>query len=471
MMDCTMPWMLLCLWLSSVLPLAAAPLRAGAFAADITPQRWPVRLIGNFEQPFVSRANDPLTARGLVLDDGRTKLALLVVDSCYLPRVLIDGAKARAGKATGIPVSHMLVAATHTHSAPPSKRGDNSTSEEIAYQELLEAQIAAAIVQANRRLEPARIGWVVRQEPDELNNRRWFMKEGTIPPDPFGGTANKVRMNPPAGSPDLIKPAGPIDPGFTVVSIQNGQGKPLAMLANYSLHYVGGVGAGGVSADYFGEFARQIAERLKADTNFVAILSNGTSGDVNNIDFRKQRERLAPFTKIKMVAGRLAESALAAYKGTEFTGSVTLGAAERELPLRYRRPTPEQIAQAKRALAEPDEKKLPQRAKPYAERVLKLAAGPAMADVKVQALRVGDLGIAAIPFEVFTEIGLEIKRKGPFKGAFTIELANGHYGYLPTPEQHELGGYETWMGTNLVEREASRKITAAVLELLGKLAR
>ena len=45
---------------------------------------------------------------------------------------------------------------------------------------------------------------------------------------------------------------------------------------------------------------------------------------------------------------------------------------------------------------------------------------------------------------MFVEIGLEIKKKSPLKPTFTIELANGYNGYLPTPEQHELGGYETW---------------------------
>jgi len=469
MMVCTMRWTLLCLLAAFAAPGSAAPLRAGAFAADVTPREWPVRLIGNFAQPFVYKAHDPLHARGIVLEDGRSKLAIVVVDSCYLPRVLIDAAKARAQKATGIPAKNMLVSATHTHSAPPSKRAQGTEPAETAYHALLEEQIAAAIIEANKRLQPARIGWTVRDEPDELNNRRWFMKPGTIPPDPFGGTTDKVRMNPGAGNPDLIKPAGPIDPGFTVVSLQTADGKPLAMLANYSLHYVGGVPGGGVSADYFGEFAKQIASKLNAGPEFVAILSNGTSGDVNNIDFRNPRPRAEPLERIRAVAGRMSDSASAAYKATEFGGEVTLAAAERELPLRYRKPTAEQIARAKQALAEPDEKKLPTRAKPYAERVLNLAKGPEFADVKLQALRVGDLGIAAIPFEVFTDIGLEIKKESPFSRTFTIELANGHYGYLPTPEHHDLGGYETWMGTNNVEREASVKITAAILDLMNGL--
>jgi hypothetical protein len=86
----------------------------------------------------------------------------------------------------------------------------------------------------------------------------------------------------------------------------------------------------------------------------------------------------------------------------------------------------------------------------------------------MQTFGIGDLGVAAIPFEVFTEIGLEIKAKSPFKSSFTIELANGSYGYLPTPEQHQMGGYETWLGTNRVETVASRKIVTEILKLFNQ---
>jgi len=461
---------------------AAEPgLRAGAYAADITPRQWPVRLIGNFGLTLAHSAHDPLHARALVLDDGRTKLAIVLVDSCYLPRDLYDKAKRQAEQTTGIPAANMLMAATHTHSAPPSRLSRASVSmsappkeaegPEAAYVALLEQQIAEAVIQAHKRLQPAEIGWAVRQEPEHLNNRRWFMTPGSIPPNPFGETTDKVRMNPPRGSKDLIKPAGPVDPGFTVVSVRSRSGKPLALLANYSLHYVGGVPANQVSADYFGEFARQVGRRLNADEGFVGILSNGTSGDVNNIDFRaSQTPRLEPFEKIRYVAGKLADSAAAACRQMQHQRFILLGAIEREFPVRYRKPTAEQVEKARRVLAEPDEKKLPQRAKPYASFVLNLHEGPEMADVKLQALRIGSLGIAAIPCEVFAETGLEIKAKSPFPTTFTIELANGAYGYLPTPAQHELGGYETWLGTSRLEKDAAPRMTASLLEMLAKLA-
>jgi hypothetical protein len=84
-------------------------------------------------------------------------------------------------------------------------------------------------------------------------------------------------------------------------------------------------------------------------------------------------------------------------------------------------------------------------------------------------MRIGDLGIAAIPCEVFVEIGLEIKAKSPFKPTFAISLANGYNGYLPTPEHHKLGGYETWRArSSYLEVDAAPKIVDTVMELFGR---
>src|SRR5262245_58873476 len=85
----------------------AGKLRAGAYAADITPLQWPVRIIGGFVQPLAVQAHDPLHARAIVLDNGSQKVALVVVDSCYVPRDLFDRAKNRAERITGIPAANM----------------------------------------------------------------------------------------------------------------------------------------------------------------------------------------------------------------------------------------------------------------------------------------------------------------------------------------------------------------------------
>ena len=94
---------------------------------------------------------------------------------------------------------------------------------------------------------------------------------------------------------------------------------------------------------------------------------------------------------------------------------------------------------------------------------------PEQRPVPLQVMRIGDLGIGAIPFEVFVEIGLELKERSPLGQTFTISHANGSYGYLPTVRHHELGGYETWLGTNNVEVRAAPKIVDALLSMLRDL--
>jgi hypothetical protein len=155
----------------------------------------------------------------------------------------------------------------------------------------------------------------------------------------------------------------------------------------------------------------------------------------------------------------------------KYKRSVPLSMAQQELTLKVRKPTPDQVARANQFLAEPDEKNLPMRAKAYADRTLALHEHPGTEAIVLQAVRVGDVGVTSIPCEVFTEIGLRLKKQSSLQPSFTMELANGHYGYLPTPRQHELGGYETWMGTNNLEIEASDKIEAVLRELMQKVAK
>ena len=110
-------------------------------------------------------------------------------------------------------------------------------------------------------------------------------------------------------------------------------------------------------------------------------------------------------------------------------------------------------------------------AEAYAYRTLGLASGSREKKIILQALRLGEVGITSISCEVLCEIGLTLKAKSPLpQASFTMELANGHNGYLPTPRQHALGGYETWMGTCTLEITASVKIQNELLKMLEKVA-
>ena len=144
---------------------------------------------------------------------------------------------------------------------------------------------------------------------------------------------------------------------------------------------------------------------------------------------------------------------------------------QREITLEHRRPTEEQIERAKNIVKvdEEGEKKLPRLAKAYAQRTLSLAEKPGTTDVLIQAIRIGDLAVCTMPFEVLVEIGLDLKKRSPAADTFVVELANGGYGYLPTPGQHKFGGYETWLSTNKVQKDASDILTAQLYEMLDEM--
>ena len=200
-------------------------------------------------------------------------------------------------------------------------------------------------------------------------------------------------------------------------------------------------------------------------------MANGPCGDVNNINFAQRDDtKRKPYEKMRLVADDVAKEVVRVRATIKHQDWVELKSAQAELAVKMRVPDDKLVSWAQKVLARPSGVNPVHRHEAtVAQRTLDARNWPETVNVILQAFRIGDLGVAAIPFETFTETGLEIKAKSPFKTTFTIELANGTYGYLPTPEQHELGGYETWLGTNRVEREASVKITAQVLKLLGQL--
>ena len=274
-------------------------------------------------------------------------------------------------------------------------------------------------------------------------------------------------------NPSLIEPAGPTDPGVSFISVQSTSGRSIALLANYSLHYVGGVPTGDISSDYYGAFADRLQQLICADhqvPEFVVIMSNGTSGDINNIDVRRPRDEATSYGQIRVVANALATEVHRVYQTVQYHDWVPLRIEQREIKTGVRHPNEADIKRAQGILARFDNKKPKGSHEIYAQETLYLEDYPAAVPLIIQAIRIGDLGIAAIPCEVFAETGLDIKAKSPFKPTFTISLANGWNGYLPTPEQHKLGGYETWLArSSHLETGASPKIFDTVMELFARL--
>ena len=446
--------------------------RAGVAASNITP--WlGGGLVGNFGTPPPAEyVHDELYARCFVLDDGSTRIALVVSDNIYMSREVLDEAKRQVNEATGLPLDRMLMSCTHTHSSV-SARWPNPLQPEkefTEYQLFAAHRIADGVRRAIYNLQPARIAWGVVDQPDHVFNRRWLMKPGTELFNPFG-ELDGAKMNP-GHRPTLLRPTGPVDPQIGFLALETADGRPLGLLANYSLHYVGGTGRKHISADYFGMFSDRIQQLLQADRldpPYVAAMSNGTSANINNVNYAVPRVRKKPYEQMRFVADRCAEAVYQQYQNLTWHDHVPLGMRQRELELAVRKPTAEQLARSKQLLTEPERRDKFPHERAYARKAIQQQESPDTVRVVLQAVRIGDLGITAIPFETFAETGLELKARSPFKPSFTMELANGGYGYLPTPEQHELGGYETWLGTSKVEVQASTKIVNALLEMFSEL--
>lgn len=453
--------------------VSAAPgqLRAGAAVVDITPA------LGVANGGVIARGgpvthiHDGLHARCLVLDDGATRLAIAICDMRMLGGEVVARAKSLAGEATGLAPENILIAATHTHAAP-AMVGIHPEPRDRAYAEFVARRIADGITRAGHHLAPAKVGWGFGSAPQHVHNRRWFMKPVAIAANPFGGGSDEVKMNPPRGT-DLLKPAGPVDPQVSVLDVRHADGRPLAVLANYGLHYVGGYQAGHVSADYFGLFADRVQGLLGADRQhppFVAMMSNGTSGDVSINDFSAKQERLPAWVKMQRVADDLAAEVVKVTGDIGHHTTAPLAVAATELQLGVRRPDAKRLVWARRTLAYATDPKRLTRPVIYAQETLALAKFPAKVPVALQAFRIGDLRIITVPCEMFAETGLALKQEAGLGPLFIIELANGYRGYLPTPRQHEWGGYETWPArSSYLEVQAAPKIRAALLGLLGKL--
>ncbi|MFO1484657.1 MAG: hypothetical protein U1F71_14945 [Verrucomicrobiaceae bacterium] len=450
--------------------LHAAEFRAGAATSNITPELGS-SINGGFQDGKAAFIHDELHARCLVLDDGATKLVLVIADSCVIGRDIYDEAKKMISEATGVPVENMLMSATHSHSCGTLQAVGQSEPNPM-YQRFVARRIADGVRRAMTNLAPAKIAWGTVDVPQHVFNRRWKMKPGGIPPTPLGVTTDQVKTNPGINNPNLLEPAGPTDPQVSFISVQSADGKPMALYANYSLHYVGGVGPGHISADYYGVFSNKIGELLGAEHQeppFVGAMSNGTSGDINNIDFRGGQAKQPPYGQIQLVGNDVAQAVAGACKTLKYHDWVPLGVAQKEIELGLRIPTKNEVEKAREVTKQsklfPRMETLEQ---VYARETMLLADFPAKVSAPLQIMKIGDLRVSAIPAEVFVEIGLGLKKR--HQPTFTVSLANAYHGYLPTPEQHALGGYETWRArSSCLEVDASTKIVAGLEELFAQL--
>lgn len=445
----------------------ADQLRAGAATAHITP-RLGIAMRGAFRDvTHADAVHDDLLAKALVLDDGVAQIAFVLCDLTMMPRRMMQDVKERIAERSSIPPDHVLIASTHTHSAPATVT-IGFMEEQTDYTAWATRKIADAVEIAVTRLQPARIGFASVQEPRLVFNRRYHMRNG------------QVHFNPGVGNPDVLRPAGTTDPEFTLCYVESAAGEPLAVLGNYALHYVGTDTGSEISADYFGHFFRAIQRLLGPQA--VGLLFNGASGNINNTNVCKPWPHRGHAQAARM-ANVLAGHALSEIQLLEMHDRVDLAAAVAEFSFPRKQTTTEDTAIADKILggdyaytegqfsAVTGQPIYPGWAPAYAREIKVLHAMPSTLTSTVQALRVGPAGFAALPGEIFVEIGLAVKAGSAFAPQFIMSLANDYLGYVATDEQLALGAYETWPSRSAIggpgTAQAMEKAALALLKSLA----
>ena len=402
------------------------PLRAGAAVADITPAVG-ISLAGSLTRRSARSIFDPLHARAVVLESGGTRVAFVLLDLIALDNDDTARARAAAARAARIPVENICVSCTHTHTAPCTLTLFQS-EREAAFIETVIQRVGEVAREAAERLQPAHAAWANGWEPRAGFNRRYHLKDGT------------VKMNPGIGNPNVLRPAGPTDPQIPMLMIRAATGQPMAVIANFSLHYVGDRPGDSISADYYGEFANLMRERKGG--NFVALLTHGASGDVNNIDVMHKPVVRKPGERCREVAGWIADQVDTCWAGANFEELLPVSATQSAYRLRVRKLKGAEIEEAR---AQSENEQLPLVDRLYGKERLELLKWPDEIPMILQSLRVGGFAASTFPGEMFCRLGLDLKHASPFPVTAFIELANGYSCYTPTRVDYDLGGYETWL--------------------------
>ena len=444
-------------------------LQAGAATSNITP--WlGVTMPGSFHPRYGEDVHDELLAKALVIDNGDVRIAMVTCDLIAIPEAIANAVKARIEERCGVSPECVMVNATHTHSGA-GVSNLLGMGEDEGYTTWLPLKVADAVELAIKRMQPARAGFASVMEDRISFYRRWLMKDGT------------VRMNPGLNNPDLVRPMGEIDPELAMMYVEGVDGTPISVVASFSLHYVGTGSVGEVSADYFGQFFNLLRHYLGG--NCVPILWNAASGQINNNDYSGERIwRDRGHTRARRMANVLAGHVLTEVQLMDLDEELALEAVTETLAFSRKVITETDLDIAEQILAggyeyeegpfswvvgQPVRK---DRVGVYARQCQRLAALPEQMTAPVQAIRLGDAAILALPGEIFVETGLRIKAQTSASPLMLVSLANGSIGYVCTDEAlTQEGGYETWASLSSLGGvgtvPAMESLSQSLLETLG----
>jgi neutral ceramidase len=451
-------------------------MKVGFHSADITPAIG-MEAPGGYLKAYIKAIHDSLKVRAAVFEEGRETLAFLGIDTCYLQSAQIrNEIRHQVESRCGIPGDHLLIAASHTHSGGPAcgllpdEWADapepvkelllnHSVRADPLYCEWVVQQSVTALCEAHRKQEEAILSAGNGHEDQVAFNRRFRMTNG------------QVYTHPGKGNPEIVGPAGPIDPEVGVLAAWNARGELLGCLVNYACHAT--TFGAGVSADYIYYLDKTIQAVMGAGA--AVIFLPGAAGDVTQVDNGSLREREFGERSSRFVGTRIGAEVVKVLV-TATPGDLSpLSAATKVLRLKRRPPSPARLEVSRKLVEEGLRTGERSTAWTFAKELLMLQyliEKEPEVDVEIQAFQIGPVVFLANPAEYFCESGLAIKRASPFPLSYVVTLANGCVGYVPPEEALAPagGGYETVLTSySNLEPSAAARIAAASLELAGRL--
>lgn len=428
----------------------AQRLHAGAAAVVVTPPLG-VSLAGSYGDRRATGVLNDLHARALVLDDGATEAALIVLDLCWIADDVASRMREEIARATGIPGGRTILSATHTHSGPVTEKLA-WYEPDASYLDVLVRRTADAVALARQRKQPARLLAGRGREASLSFNRRYWMRDGTL------------RTNPPFQSPDIVRPAGPIDPEVGVLRADDAEtGRPIALLVNVPLH-VAVVGGTAISADYPGVLADYFHRQL--GPGVVTLFAIGCCGDVNHWDVRLPGPQNSQAMAERIGTVLAGEVAKVNARLEPVADGAALRCASREVDLPLRVPSAEELAWATErrdaTMRQMDAEGLEA---VRAHRVLRARRhGAPTKRVLVRVLAIGEVAYVSLPGEIFVELGMAIKEASPFPHTLVGELNGTAKDYVPTRKAYGEGGYE--VVSSVFAEGSGERLVEAALDLL-----
>jgi len=420
---------------------AATPFLVGFGEADITPSA-PSRMAGYYYPRLSTGVHDRLAARAMAVSDGKGRVVLCVADLIHLTREVVTETRRLVRERCGIRDDHVLLSCIHTHTGP-------SVREEKEYAAGLPAKFADAVTKALDTLQPAELRAGRGEERTVAFCRRYRMKDGS------------VRTNPGILNPDVKEPLG--TPDYAVSVLLAADAAPRGGVVHFGLH-CDTVGGTELSADWTHYVRETLRKKLGGDMPVLTPI--GTAGDVNHWNVFKPVTARG-FAETERIGNAIGTAAVEALKNAAPVPPGPVRAARRTVEVDIRFPSDEELAEARRILAQPPPEGVDfTMERVHAARAVRAAKTGPTARLDVTVLAFGNVALVGMPCELFTDLGRDIKERSPFEHTLVITLADANVGYVGPRKAHEEGGYE--MASSLLAPGMGEKLADTAVALLDR---